>query len=166
MAFSLLSPSSIGYVVDAPGSLPAWNAFVRLTKVDCKTVGFFLKINKEIGKARRKSLTRELQTPVWDERKKTSLPSLALCFQPRSRPFVWLPRVLEFTLKYRLFCRLEKKRKTNACCAGYHTWAKIKGGIYEKTKTKTKKLTSKVFRLRESVTTLLVFLDVFLSRQI
>ena len=25
-----------------------------------------------------------------------SLPSLALCFQPRSRPFVWLPRVLEY----------------------------------------------------------------------
>ena len=27
-------------------------------KVDCKTVGFFLKISKEIGKAWRKSLTR------------------------------------------------------------------------------------------------------------
>ena len=26
--------------------------------VDCKTVGFFLKISKEIGKAWRKSLTR------------------------------------------------------------------------------------------------------------
>ena len=24
------------------------------------------------------------------EKKKASLPSLALCFQPRSRPFVWL----------------------------------------------------------------------------
>ena len=39
-------------------------------KVDCKTVGFFLKISKEIGKACPKSL--------------------ALSFQPRSRPFVWL----------------------------------------------------------------------------
>ena len=95
----------------APGSLPAWNAFVRLKKVDCKTVGFFLKISKEIGKARRKSLTREPQTPVWGERKKTSLPSLALCFQPRCRPFVWLPRVFEFTLKYRRFCSLEKSEK-------------------------------------------------------
>ena len=28
------------------------------TPLDCKTVGFFLKISKEIGKARRKSLTR------------------------------------------------------------------------------------------------------------
>ena len=27
-------------------------------KIDCKTVGFFLKISKEIGKAWRKSLTR------------------------------------------------------------------------------------------------------------
>ena len=45
--------------------------------VDCKTVGFFLKFSKEIGKAWRKSLTRVK-------------PSLALCFQPRPRPFVWL----------------------------------------------------------------------------
>ena len=29
-----------------------------LTVLDCKTVGFFLKISKEIGKAWRKSLTR------------------------------------------------------------------------------------------------------------
>ena len=43
--------------------------------VHCKTVGFFLKISKEIGKARRKSLTRA---------------NLALCFKPRSTPFVWL----------------------------------------------------------------------------
>ena len=27
-------------------------------KLDCKTVGFFLKVSKEIGKAWRKSLTR------------------------------------------------------------------------------------------------------------
>ena len=54
--------------------------------IDCKTVGVFLKINKEIVKAWRKSVTRAKQ------KKKTvflaSLPSLALCFQPRSRPFV------------------------------------------------------------------------------
>ena len=30
---------------------------------DCKTVGFFLKISKEIGKAWRKSLTREAREP-------------------------------------------------------------------------------------------------------
>ena len=51
--------------------------------LDCKTVSFFfLKISKEIGKAWRKSLyAREAREP---------LPSLALCFQPRSRPFVLL----------------------------------------------------------------------------
>ena len=42
--------------------------------VDCKIVGFFLKISEEIAE----SLTR------------ASPPSLALCFQPRSRPFVLL----------------------------------------------------------------------------
>ena len=40
---------------------------------------FFLKISKEIGKAWRMSLSRA---------KLVSLPSLALCFQSRSRPFV------------------------------------------------------------------------------
>ena len=40
-----------------------------LMVIDCKTVGFFfLKISEKIGKAWRQSL--------------------ALCFQPRSRPFV------------------------------------------------------------------------------
>ena len=55
--------------------------------VDCKTVGFFLKISKEIGKAwraKRASLTR----PCERENSEPSLPSLALRFQPRSRPFV------------------------------------------------------------------------------
>ena len=46
--------------------------------VDCKTVGFFLKISKELG------IAREPHTPVF----LASLPSLALCFQPRFRPFV------------------------------------------------------------------------------
>ena len=30
----------------------------------------------------------------------------------------------------------EKRKKKNACCAGYHSRAEIKGGIYEKQKTK------------------------------
>ena len=39
--------------------------FIKLCtgNVDCKTVGFFLKISKEIGKACRKSLTREAREP-------------------------------------------------------------------------------------------------------
>ena len=37
--------------------------------VDCKTVGFFLKISKEIGKAWRKSLTRAKRASVRREGK-------------------------------------------------------------------------------------------------
>ena len=44
---------------------------------------FFLKISKDIGKAWRKSLMRAKRASL-----KTSLPSLALRFLPRSRPFV------------------------------------------------------------------------------
>ena len=58
--------------------------------LDCKTVGFFLKISKEIGRAWRKSLTRETREPYTPC---TLIPnpvslSLAVRFQPRSRPFV------------------------------------------------------------------------------
>ena len=55
--------------------------------VDCKTVGFFLKISKEIGKAWRRSCAQEAREPYTPV---ASLPSLAFCFQSRSRPFVWL----------------------------------------------------------------------------
>ena len=44
--------------------------------VDCKAIGFFVKINKEIGKAWRKSLkleAREPHTPVRREKKKPSI---------------------------------------------------------------------------------------------
>ena len=50
-------------------------------EIDCKTVGFFLKISKEIGNAWRKSLTREAREPHTPYGR---VPSLALC----SRPFV------------------------------------------------------------------------------
>ena len=58
-----------------------------MLKLDFKTLGFFLKISKEIGKAWR---AREPHTPVGRVRREkiASLPSLALCFQLRSRPFV------------------------------------------------------------------------------
>ena len=52
--------------------------YQSVEKVDCKTVGFFLKISKDIGKAWRKSLTCAKRA------------SLTRCFQPHSRPFVWL----------------------------------------------------------------------------
>ena len=59
--------------------------------LDCKTVGFFLKISKEIGNAWRKSLMRA---------NIASLPSLALCFQPLTA------RAYLNTQKYGLFCSL------------------------------------------------------------
>jgi len=49
-------------VVIAVLVLPSPLTTLRLREcavLDCKTVGFFLKISKEIGKAWRKSLTRE-----------------------------------------------------------------------------------------------------------
>ena len=52
---------------------------------------FFLKTSKEIGKAWRNSLTRASDARrACEVREKflASLPSLALCFQPRSTPFV------------------------------------------------------------------------------
>ena len=61
----------------------------------CKTVGFFLKISKEIAKAWRKSRA-SLTCP--------SLPCLALCFQARSRPLT--ARAYMNKQKYGLFCSL------------------------------------------------------------
>ena len=69
-------------------SVKTENALPR-SFLDCKTVGFFLKISKEIGNAWRKSLTRASHDcRAVEARELASLPNLALCFQPRSRPFV------------------------------------------------------------------------------
>ena len=96
---SLLFITLIYVVEPSPSPLLIAPFFSRdFIALDCRIVGFFLKISKEIGKAWLKSLTRakfaSLTRPygMWGERKKkkASLPSLALCFRPRSRPFVWL----------------------------------------------------------------------------
>ena len=66
--------------------------------LDCKTVGFFSKsVKKSVKKIGvRVLLARNARavTRPWGERKRNvflaSLPSLALCFQPRSRPSFWL----------------------------------------------------------------------------
>ena len=44
--------------------------------VDCTTVGFFLKISKEIGKAWRKSLTRKPHTPIGCVRQEKKKPTV------------------------------------------------------------------------------------------
>ena len=67
-------------------------------KIDCKTVGFFLKISKEIGKAWRKSLTRAKRAShgrVRLEKKNSLIPDLL---------FDW-SRVLEYA-KIRTVCSL------------------------------------------------------------
>ena len=72
------------------------------------------KISKEIGKVWRKSLTRAKR--ACEARGKlflASLPSLALCFQPRSRPFCLTARAYLNTQKYGLFCSLVIKRQSN-----------------------------------------------------
>ena len=46
-----LEPTLLRNIFQASSSEEDW-------RLDCKTVGFFLKISKEIGKARRRSLTR------------------------------------------------------------------------------------------------------------
>ena len=57
--------------------------------MDCKTVVFILKISKEIGKVWFKSLTCAKGEKAREKnRLSPSLASLALCFQPRSRPFL------------------------------------------------------------------------------
>ena len=58
--------------------------------MNCKTVVFFLKISKEIGKVWFKSLTCAKGEKVREKKNRlsASLASLALCFQPRSRPFL------------------------------------------------------------------------------
>ena len=69
------------------------------SNVDFKTVGFFLKISKEVGKAWRKSLTRA---------------NRASSYSPQSRPlfsasfetFCLTARAYLNTQKYGLFCSL------------------------------------------------------------
>ena len=70
------------------------NLYIAINFLDCKTVGFFLKISKEIGNAWRKSLMRANRASL------ASLPSLALCFQPLTA------RAYLNTQKYGLFCSL------------------------------------------------------------
>ena len=67
------------------------------TKLDCKTVGVFFSksVNKTVKcgvrvlRARSKRASH-VHRACEAREKKTSLPSLALSFQPLSRPFVWL----------------------------------------------------------------------------
>ena len=89
---------------------------VMLYTIDCKTVGFFLKISKEIGFAWRKSLMREPrepQTPVGrcEAREKKPYffsvsPQSHSLFSASFHTFCLTARAYLNTQKYGLFCSL------------------------------------------------------------
>ena len=88
------------------------NFYASIWFVDYKTVVFFSKsVKKSVKRGVRVLRVRSARAGVWDKRKKKrrSLPSFALCFHPRSRPFVWL---LESTWI----------RKNTECFAVYLVW--------------------------------------------
>ena len=58
----------------AAGSLPAWNAFVRLKILDCKTVGFFSKSVKKSVKRAVRVLLANLRRPCEAREKKRLSP--------------------------------------------------------------------------------------------
>ena len=63
--------------------------------LDCKTVGFLSKsvkksVKRGVRVLRARSARASYAGRACEAREKKSLPSLALCFQPRSRPFFWL----------------------------------------------------------------------------
>ena len=74
--------------------------------VDCKTVGFFLKISKEIGKAWRKSLKRAKRVR---RQKKTFSPQSHSPFSASFQTFCLTARAYLNTQKYGLFCSLESE---------------------------------------------------------
>ena len=90
-----------------PGSLGARKHY-RLV-LDCKTVGFFSSKSVKKSVKRGVRVVRARREKNWQSVFLASLPSLALCFQPRSRPFVWLLartwiRKIRTVLQSNLFC--------------------------------------------------------------
>ena len=69
-------------VARAPLIVVILTKMANLAKLDCKTVSFFSKSVKQ-------SVTRGVRA-LRARSARASLPSLTLCFQPRSRSFVWL----------------------------------------------------------------------------
>ena len=76
-----------------PTSLRCYLSKWTVQELDCKTVGFFLKISKEIGKAWRKSLARAKPASLFS----TSFQTFCLTACPYLN-----------TQKYGLFCSLSK----------------------------------------------------------
>ena len=73
---------------------------LKVVELDCKTVGFFLKISKEFGKAWRKSLTRAKRASL------TRPPQSRSLFSALFQTFCLTARAYLNTQKYGLFCSL------------------------------------------------------------
>ena len=82
----------------------------RKHSLDCKTVGFFLKISKEIGKAWRTSLTRAMRASGRVRREKKKIfsvsPQSHSPFSASFQTFCLTARAYLNTQKYGLFCSL------------------------------------------------------------
>ena len=85
--------------------------------VDCKTVGFFLKISKEIGKAWRRSCAQEAREPYTPV---ASLPSLAFCFSLVPDLLFDCSRVLEYA---KIRTVLQSARDLGGFCASLLTFS-------------------------------------------
>ena len=91
--------------------------------LDCKTVGFFLKISKETGKAWRKSLTRakraSLTRKACEAREKSVSPQSRSLFSVLFETFCLTARAYLNRQKYGLFCSL-------GACSNIDIWNKKK----------------------------------------
>ena len=85
-------------VARAPLIVVILTKMANLAKLDCKTVGFFLKISKAIGNAWRKSLTRA--------RRASLSPQSHSLFSASFQIFCLTARAYLNTQKYGLFCSL------------------------------------------------------------
>ena len=105
------------------------NGFMRLCRgcqarfvLDCKTVGFFSKsvkksVKRGVRVLRARSARASYAGRTCEAREKKSLPSLALCFRPRSRPFFDCSHVLEYA-KIRTVLQSTRFRYCKGCA--YH----------------------------------------------
>ena len=76
--------------------------------VHCKTVGFFLKTSKEIGKAWRKGLSREARKQAYEAREKNAFsvsPQSRSHFSVSFQTFCLTDRAYLNKQKYGLFCK-------------------------------------------------------------
>ena len=94
-----------------------------LIYIDCKTVGFFLKISKEIGKAWRKSLTRAKRVRLIFSVSPQSRSLFSASFQTSCLT----ARAYLNMQKYGLFCSLSFILKGRSCYKSTGKWFHLNG---------------------------------------